>query len=87
VNVYVVSECEWYRESVVIGAATSRELAERVADRADRDGDLVEQWSPWKEDVNPGEGHCSWFRDALYGDGAPRPLYQEIVVVPLDGSD
>lgn len=86
-NVYVISDCEYREGATVIGAAVDRERAEKIADRPSDDSRVV-GWSPWKEDVSPSDGSCAWTRDALLADGKIHlSLYQEIVVVPLDGVD
>lgn len=87
-NVYVVSECEWREGGSVIGAAVDRERAEKVGDQSREHFDPVAGWTPWKEEVCPADGSCRWTRSALEADGTVNyVLYQEIVVVPLDGAD
>lgn len=86
-NIYVVSNCWWRDGSTVIGAGADRMSAEVIADRYPLDEhDGVTAWAPWKEDVDPAQGSCTWRRDALVDGGMIHlSLYQEIVVVPLAG--
>jgi hypothetical protein len=87
-NIYVVSSCWWRNGATVIGAATDRAGAEVIADRHPEDDSSADKWAPWKEDVSAAEGSCTWSRDALLVDGTVHPsLYQEIVCVPLAGSE
>jgi hypothetical protein len=83
-NIYVVSSCWWRDGATVIGAAVERADAERIAERAETDDHRLASWAPWKEEVSPSEGFCTWHRDALMADGTTHAsLYQEIVCVPL----
>lgn len=85
-NIYVVSSCWWRDGATVIGAGATREDAEGIAERSDIDDHRLAGWAPWKEDVSPAEGSCTWRRDALMSDGTTHAsLYQEIVCVPLAG--
>lgn len=86
-NIYVISNCWWHDGSTVIGAATDRAGAEAIGDRYGEDDPPIATWAPWKEDVSPAYGSCTWRRDALLADGTIHPsLSQEIVCVPLAGS-